>query len=111
MDGEDAERKERTNESYPVQNAWPKLRQTEKVLEQRSYYCYIWAWYEITNPRDGDCIGAGITVIKEDDKGKHTITLSGEDGGSELSKVEVKGDGMGVELFEEYVLIFELEER
>lgn len=90
----------------PNEGYWPKLHQTTRYLQQGGFVVNIWAWYEVINPRDGDMVGAGVSVVLGDIS--KTFHISGEDGDQQLSQVSAVGKNISQRQFEDWVALFEL---
>jgi hypothetical protein len=105
-DGSRSERIIESKEESPSETGWPKLRHSQQYIREGDTLVYIWAWYEISNPRDGDFIGAGISIRWGDDD--KSFVISGEDGGSKLEKVEINGENIYGEIVDDWVALFQL---
>lgn len=104
--GDASERIEEASELHPQSGIWPELRQSEIYVRQEKHVLYVWAWYEVANPRDGDLTGAGISYI--DNMGSEKFVISGEDGGKTLGRVTARAENLSKSLFRDWVAIFEL---
>jgi hypothetical protein len=91
--------------TLPEEGYWPHLYQNTRVLQQGGIVVNIWAWYEITNPRDGDIVGAGGSVVLSDTS--QTFSVSGEDGGQQLTQVTAVGKNITQNQFEDWTALFQ----
>ena len=95
-----------TKELYPLDDEWPKVRKTEEYIQQSVSLVTVWAWYEFTNPRDGDFVGAGISIVSKDNA--EQFFVSGEESGKVLKKVEANASNFPREKFDDWVALFKI---